>query len=346
MFRITLSVAASLLASQAAFAQSVPPLLNYQGHLTNATGQPLATGQYTLTFNVYNVPTGGTAVWGPQAIVADVIDGYFNVVLSTDSTGGDSIATAFSGQPRYVGIAINAGAQLLPRQQVLSAPFAFHSDYSAVANREIEVIRTVSAAGNIVSTDKTVLLDMTSGGFTVNLPNPADLVGRRIILRKVDVSSNAGTIQTNGGTIDGSFPSVALRRRGDHVELQSDGTTWWSISSSVSTPTSAASWRTRVVSANIVASGGSYSVASSSGAWVASVPPQDGGFRINVTAGTFTASPNCVASAYRADQAISVPIRVRVVNASAVDVRPSSTDGLSSLGGVGQEVQVVCIGEG
>ena len=82
MFRITLSFVVLLLASTSTFAQSVPPLMNYQGHLTDAAGQPLATGQYTLTFNVYNVPTGGTAVWGPQAIVADVIDGYFNVVLN------------------------------------------------------------------------------------------------------------------------------------------------------------------------------------------------------------------------------------------------------------------------
>lgn len=346
MFRITLSLIVLMFACTLAFAQSVPPLMNYQGHLTNATGQPLATGQYTLTFNVYNVPTAGTAVWGPQAILADVIDGYFNVVLSMDSTGGDSIADAFSAQPRYVGIAVNAGAQMLPRQQVLSAPFAFRADYAAVANREVEVTRLVSAAGSILSTDKTVLMDMTSGGFALNLPSPANLTGRRIILRKVDSSTNAGTIQTTGGMIDGSFPSVALRRRGDHVELQSDGTNWWSISSSVATPTSATSWRTRIVSASIAASGGTYSVGSSSGAWVASVPAQDGGFRINITAGTFTAAPNCVASGYRVDQAISVPIRVRVINSAAVDVRPSSTDGLSTLGGGAHEVQVVCIGEG
>jgi hypothetical protein len=127
MSKLVLFLLGSLLACNHAIAQSVPPLMNYQGHLTNATGQPLATGQYTLTFNVYNVPTGGTAVWGPQAIAADVIDGYFNVVLSTDSTGGDSITTAFTAQPRYVSIRVNAAEEILPRQQVLSAPYAIQA---------------------------------------------------------------------------------------------------------------------------------------------------------------------------------------------------------------------------
>jgi hypothetical protein len=116
--------------------------MNYQGHLTNATGQPLATGQYTLIFNVYNVPTGGSAVWGPQAIVADVVDGYFNVVLSTDSTGGDSITAAFMAQPRYVSISVNAAAEILPRQQVLSAPYAIQSSRA-------EVVAPATGAGNI-----------------------------------------------------------------------------------------------------------------------------------------------------------------------------------------------------
>lgn len=142
MSEVNIFLLAFLLLSGPVYAQSVPPLMNYQGHLTNATGQPLATGQYTLTFNVYNVPTSGTAVWGPQAIVADVIDGYFNVVLSTDSTGGDSITTAFTAQPRYVSIRVNAAAEILPRQQVLSAPYAIQASRA-------DVVAPATGTGNI-----------------------------------------------------------------------------------------------------------------------------------------------------------------------------------------------------
>jgi hypothetical protein len=132
-----------------AVAQSVPSLMNYQGQLTNATGQPFATGQYTLTFNVYNVPTGGTAVWGPQAITADVIDGYFNVVLSTDSTGGDSITTAFTAQPRYVSIRVDSGTEILPRQQVLSAPYAIQANRADTAAATIGTGNVFPGTGNV-----------------------------------------------------------------------------------------------------------------------------------------------------------------------------------------------------
>ncbi|MGE4069843.1 MAG: hypothetical protein AB7E72_01555 [Lysobacterales bacterium] len=141
-----------LLISGVIQAQSVPPSMNYQGHLTNATGQPLANGQYTLTFDVYNVPIGGSAVWGPQTMVVDVVNGYFNVLLSADSTGGDPIATAFTAQPRYVGIRVDGAAEILPRQQVLSAAFAMQALRASgadSANSSIGAGNEIPAAGYV-----------------------------------------------------------------------------------------------------------------------------------------------------------------------------------------------------
>lgn len=118
------------------FAQSVPPLINYQGRLTDANGDSL-TGTKRLEFNVYDAVTGGNIVWGIQ-IIDDVplVDGHFNVILSTDNQGR-SIANAFKSKNRYIAIKVgephtdlSGVSEISPRQQILSAPYAVQAEHA------------------------------------------------------------------------------------------------------------------------------------------------------------------------------------------------------------------------
>ncbi len=112
---------------------SVPPLINYQGMLTDAEGKPM-TGTKTLEFNIYDAAGSGTKIWGPQIFNAvPLISGKFNVILGTTDTAGRSVAEAFGAKERYLGIKVDSGAELVPRQQILSAPFAIQSVYADVA---------------------------------------------------------------------------------------------------------------------------------------------------------------------------------------------------------------------
>lgn len=111
-------------------AAQVPPLVNYQGRLTDAIGEPLS-GNLNLAFRVFAAPCGvhpcgDVPVWGPAMMVVAVVDGSFNVVLG-DDIDGDPIADAFNGPNRYVEITVDGAAPILPRQQVLSAPYALSS---------------------------------------------------------------------------------------------------------------------------------------------------------------------------------------------------------------------------
>jgi hypothetical protein len=50
-------------------AQSVPPLINYQGRLTDQTGAPLTAGAYGIQFRLWDDPlASGTndLIWGQQ----------------------------------------------------------------------------------------------------------------------------------------------------------------------------------------------------------------------------------------------------------------------------------------
>ena len=112
-------------------AQTVPPLLNYQGRLTDGFGAPVANGMHGLVFSIYAAPCGlspcgDTPVWGPATINSLVVNGAFNVVLGNDGDG-DPISQAFAAADRYVEISVDGAPPILPRQQVLSAPYALRA---------------------------------------------------------------------------------------------------------------------------------------------------------------------------------------------------------------------------
>ncbi|MEE4357747.1 MAG: hypothetical protein V2I97_14875 [Desulfococcaceae bacterium] len=110
-----------------AYAESVPPYINYQGRITETDGKGI-TGQRKLEFNIYDAVQNGNKVWGPQIFqTVDLIDGYFNIILGQDSSG-KSVSLAFTGANRFLGIKVNDGTEITPRQQVLSTPYALRSN--------------------------------------------------------------------------------------------------------------------------------------------------------------------------------------------------------------------------
>src|SRR5688500_209010 len=110
--------------------------MNYQGRLTDTNGNVLLDGQYTLTFALYNVPEGGTPVWGPfqcdgaigvgHAPKADLVNGRFNVIIGPNDTADQPLSAAFGGS-RYLQITVGDNPPLAPRQQILAAPEALHA---------------------------------------------------------------------------------------------------------------------------------------------------------------------------------------------------------------------------
>ena len=131
----------TFLALTCGHSQTVPALVNYQGRLANPDGSPLPTADYTLTFNLYDAPTNGALVWGPQVFdgaVAQghgaripVVQGYFNVMLGPVDTNGVSLADAFNGAARCLEITVSNRPPIAPRQQILTTPFAFQAANSA-----------------------------------------------------------------------------------------------------------------------------------------------------------------------------------------------------------------------
>jgi len=114
--------------AQSSFA--IPKEISYQGFLATGAGNAVANGDYSLTFNIYDVPTGGAPLYMETRTVT-VAEGVFNTILGGNN--GD-LTTALNFDRRYyVGISVNGGPELGPRVALSSTPYAFYALKSGVA---------------------------------------------------------------------------------------------------------------------------------------------------------------------------------------------------------------------
>lgn len=112
--------ATCLLAGSAAAA--LPQLVNYQGTLADAAGQPLH-GNYSLTFRIYATSAAGALLWSETQPVT-VTSGVFHVVLGSLTPLTPAV---FSGSERWLGIAVNGGTELTPRTRITAVPWALRA---------------------------------------------------------------------------------------------------------------------------------------------------------------------------------------------------------------------------
>ena len=149
-------------------AQSVPGFMNFQGQVLATNGTPLATGDYELTFRIFDASDGGTLIWGPQVMDGTgsvghgpkipVVQGYFNVILGPQDTAARQLSGAFQGAARFLEIKVGTNNPIAPRQQILSAPFALNAANAANAASAVSVqaggVNTSALADGAVSTSK------------------------------------------------------------------------------------------------------------------------------------------------------------------------------------------------
>jgi len=90
---------------------------------------------------------------------------------------------------------------------------------------------------NIILTENesTVLINTTAGDMNVNLPSATDIKGRIYTIKKTTTANNAIITPITGQNIDGSA-TFRLRLINDFINIQSDGSNWTIISTTVIIP--------------------------------------------------------------------------------------------------------------
>jgi hypothetical protein len=163
-------------------------LVNYQGHLADNAGNAL-TGNYTITFRIYESQTGSTALWSETHLAVPVARGLFQVSLGTSTT---LPGTIFSDGDRYLGISIAGGLELSPRSLLGTSPKAAVA--GAVSSRNIET-RDGSLLLKHVNGDSSLVLSRFQFGSSIRLfdpdPDPTGLGQFSVLDIKTDTLNGA-----------------------------------------------------------------------------------------------------------------------------------------------------------
>ncbi len=126
---------------------AVPTRLEYQGYLTDVVGTPIdcqgCLTPYTFQFSLYDSVVGGEVIWTEAHSGVDIVHGMFRVELGTEAT----LQAELLDGNRWLEIQINEQDPLVPRQRVVSAPFALRAD---LAERALESENAVALGGHSV----------------------------------------------------------------------------------------------------------------------------------------------------------------------------------------------------
>jgi hypothetical protein len=97
----------------AVLADNVP----IQGRLTDASGNPL-TGSHSVTFRLYDDPAAGSLLCSTNYNPLSMSNGLFNATIN----GCDN--TDIDGDQLYLGVQVDADAEMTPRQPIYAVPYA------------------------------------------------------------------------------------------------------------------------------------------------------------------------------------------------------------------------------
>jgi hypothetical protein len=138
-------------------------------------------------------------------------------------TAADSYyAILGNNNERHLAVYHTGNVKLGSNVDVNSAPSS-----RVVINGSFSVpLSSKTSAYTATTDDHTILCNATTAAFTITLPTAVGISGRVYVIKKVDASVNAITVDGNGTeTIDGSL-TYSLNSQWQSVTIQSDGTNW------------------------------------------------------------------------------------------------------------------------
>ncbi|NLE30788.1 hypothetical protein GX618_00740, partial [Candidatus Dojkabacteria bacterium] len=160
---------------------SAPNVMSFQGRLTDRSDTPI-TAPTSVTFKIYNVPSGGTALWTGTCSLTPDGDGIFDALLGSEC--GSAIPDTVFGEnvDTYLGITVGSDTEMTPRQKIVSSAYALNAD-------TLDGFDSSQTPG----VNNVVVLD-TSGNLTFGITNPVISSSGDIVLSPTD---NLGVGTTN-----------------------------------------------------------------------------------------------------------------------------------------------------
>ena len=184
--------------------------LNFQARLNNAAGGIVPDGYYNVEFKLYNVSTGGSALWTDTRYDTNgatagndyrlrVANGYLTVNLADTTVGGTAFPSTINwDQDLWISMNIGGTTQtatptwdgeMSPRLKLTSTPYAFRAGQLATFNNVSGFTSTLSIVQPTVGNQTFQIADQAAaGGRSFVLVRRNQLVhqsiGRHSVLRE------------------------------------------------------------------------------------------------------------------------------------------------------------------
>lgn len=185
MKRMILAATLVALAVSGPAAAVVPPLISYQGVLTDNAGVLVPDGPHDFTFTIWDAPAGGTLLYCETQVAVPTVKGGFSVIVGEGTLCAPNVALqslAFDGQ-LYLQVAVDQGSPLAPRIKLTSAPYSF-------------MAKTVS--GNAIMGAHVIDGSLTSVDIADNSLTALD-IGPNIVSSIEGVSNDGGNVDLVAG---------------------------------------------------------------------------------------------------------------------------------------------------
>jgi hypothetical protein len=161
----------------------VPNTMSYQGVLHDGSGGAVADSLYAITFNLYDVSTGGAPLWTEVQDV-QVKGGIFSVILGN--------VTPFNlpfDIPYWLGVTVEGSPEFSPRRELTASPYSLNAK-----SIEAGAVTEDALADNAVSSGK------IAGGTVVRSLNTLtdDVTLAPGVNVTITVSGDTLTIGTTG----------------------------------------------------------------------------------------------------------------------------------------------------
>lgn len=134
----------------------IPSMINYQGRLTDSSGEPAPDGASSVHFAFYDDSVRGILLWEETHPEVQIVNGLFSVILGSIVPIDPNSCNSFFDV--YVEVTVDGGEPSQPRLQLASAPSAI------VAHRLVGDIETDAGTIVLKSSDGDSLIYIGSGG--------------------------------------------------------------------------------------------------------------------------------------------------------------------------------------
>ena len=204
----------------------VPSLINYQGRLTDAQGQPVS-GNRTMAVRIYDAASAGNMTYEQSIGTVAVGNGTYSFQFGA---GGNGIVSALSGQD-YLALTVN-GTEESTRTRLLAVPFALKAKESADAQA---LAATVALLGSGVSS-----LETQASSIALEL----DGFGQNLTAFDTQISSTSGNLSSleqrmsalegGVGLLSGNLSSLSLQTQTLESQIEPINSTVSAFSSNMS----------------------------------------------------------------------------------------------------------------